>query len=45
MHLVYLHGFATTPDYVQARDFADRLARRGAAPASPSPKPLPSPSP
>lgn len=29
MHLVYLHGYATTPDYVQARDFADRLAARG----------------
>lgn len=29
MHLVYLHGFATTPDYVQCRDFADRLATRG----------------
>ena len=29
MHLIYLHGFATTPAYVQARDFAGRLAERG----------------
>lgn len=31
MHLVYLHGYATTPNYVQARDFAARLAQRGHA--------------
>ena len=29
MHLIYLHGYATSPDYVQARDFAGRLAQRG----------------
>lgn len=31
MHLIYLHGYATTPDYVQARDFATRLAEHGQA--------------
>lgn len=29
MQLVYLHGYATTPNYVQVRDFTARLAQRG----------------